>query len=164
MSKFQELCSTFGQARARTISRRKECAEFLPGLVTGLVDYLEWPTNLIQRCSIRELDMEVDDALNGAERDREGAWHWVLDLALSTQKNLFPEFRFLIDISVEIRRETFVVKALPSAEEFEMKTATDQQAEAFKEHVFVMIKKWLEQDPDFSLDKTPRRIGFSSEK
>jgi hypothetical protein len=53
------------------------------------------------------------------------------------------------------------VKAPPDAAEFEMKTATDKQAEAFKEHVFIMIKKWLEQDSDLSSDKRPRRIGFS---
>jgi hypothetical protein len=107
--------------------------------------------------------MDVKDALNGAERDAEGCWHRVATLGLSTQSNLVPEFRFLLDVSLKKRGDKFAVKSPPDGREFELKTLEDEQAKAFKEHVFTLIKEWLDRDSDISSAETgakPRTIGF----
>jgi hypothetical protein len=103
----------------------------------------------------------VADFLNGAEKDREGTWHWIFEMAISIQKSMVPEFRFIVDIAVETRLEgSFRVKIPPSEATFEIKTAGDQQARAFYEHVFMTLKKWFEGASDLSSNDSPRRIGF----
>jgi len=160
MSKYEDLCGAFSLARERTLSERNECSEFATKVFGDLLKSLEWPPNLVAAASIRELGKDVEDGLNGAERDSEGWWHRVANLGLSTLPNMYPEFRFLVDISVTKRGSNFIVKSPPDRKEFELERLGDPEGIAFNEHVFRLIKAWLDGKLDVSSGTEPRIVGF----
>ena len=87
MSKFEEICLAYSQAR-RTFNEYEEtCRDFARELVFGMVDYLEWPQD--QEITYIPLGEEFDPsnrfyALAGAMRmGDESFWHFGVELAVT---------------------------------------------------------------------------------
>lgn len=163
MSKFEEICQAYSDARHTFNKYEETCREFARELVFGMVDYLEWPQD--QEITYIPLGEAFDPsnrfyALAGAMRmDDESFWHFGVELSVHDQGRSYTR-SFVLSFFIKKVGENFIVKLGKNGRELRIPEGARGQLEPFYEAVFVQIKNFFAKDYLKALTGPEREFGF----
>lgn len=163
MSKFEEICQAYGQAR-RTFSNYEDtCRDFARDLVFGMIDYFEWPQE--QEITYIPLGEELDPnnkfyALAGAmQMDDDSFWHFGVELAIHAPGGSYQK-SFVISFFIKKVGQYFIVKLGPNGREIKIPESQKDNLQPFYEAVFLQIKNFFARDYIKALTGQETEFGF----
>ena len=104
MTKFDEICKAYRNARKALNDYEETCRLFARDLIFGMIDYFEWPRG--QEITYIPLGEEIDPnnrfyALAGAMRmDDESFWHFGVELSIHEPGGGHPT-RFMLSFFIK---------------------------------------------------------------
>ncbi|MEM7117450.1 MAG: hypothetical protein AAF614_33770, partial [Chloroflexota bacterium] len=163
MSKFEEICQAYSQAR-RTFNEYEEtCREFARDLVYGMIDYFEWPQD--QEVTYIPLGEELDPnnkfyALAGAmQMDDDSFWHFGVELSVYASGGAYHK-SFVISFFIKKIGQNFIVKLGQNGREIKIPESQKDNLQPFYEAVFLQIKNFFARDYIKALTGQETEFGF----
>ncbi len=146
MSKFLELCHTYGKSKRAFSEYQKACNNFARDLIAGMVQYFDWPQN--QEITYIPLGEEIAPsnrfyALTGAMRmDDQSFWHFGVELTIYEYEGSNP-VTFVLSFFVKKIGPHFIVKLGPNGKEIRIHEAERDKLEPLYEAVFLQVKEFF---------------------
>lgn len=166
MSKFEELCQSYSDARNKYIRFRDRCFAFAAQLVKGFVDYYEIPSEQVKFVpSHEDVKPNTEYSLRGSMNlDDDTYWHFGLILNFYVRPGVLPEQSFLYNFKIkEGEGEQFKVRIGDLEEEFVIDPNNSEDFQRFYDFLFSITKKDFEEGLQHFLDQEQitRIIGFA---
>ncbi|MGZ7043961.1 MAG: hypothetical protein ACXVHM_05155 [Methanobacterium sp.] len=161
MTRFEELCESFANAREKYFHYEEECMRFGEKMVDGLKKYLECPPEQVNYYPPdKESDPNVSYNIHGATKlSDDGFWHVGIGIGLYEAPNIRPQENVRSTLLIKKENSHFIVKyGKESEDEFKL----DYKEENFKElydYIFEEIKELY----DIQLEHMKRGAEFASD-
>ncbi len=159
MSRYQDLCKSLANARARFAGYHSECVLFAATLSRGLIEYSAWPRELVNHepvagPGVGTPTQKIEDAMH---LDQDGFWHFGLRLALEE-----PKGRDSILLQVRFKKlETRYIVSLFGFEDFEVGQPTPDQLQPMYESILNAVKRHYEYGLPLFLENGGRGLKIS---
>lgn len=143
MTRFEELCESYANARKRFFNYEEECMEFGAKMVNGLTKYLECPPEQVNYYPPdKESDPNVSYNIHGATKlGEDGFWHVGIGIGLYETPNRRPQENVRSRLLIKKDDGYFVVKyGKQSQDEFRICEDKEDDLEKFYDHIFEEIK------------------------
>lgn len=146
MSKFRELCQSYGKSKRAFAEYQNACSNFARDLITGMVQYFDWPQN--QEITYIPLGEEITPnnrfyMLTGAMRmDDQSFWHFGVELTIYEYEGSNP-VSFVLSFFVKKVGSHFIVKLGPKGKEIRIHEAEREKLEPLYEAVFIQVKEFF---------------------
>lgn len=183
MSKFEELCRAFGDARNGWFEYRDRCQNFGARLVSGFLKYLEvpdpaqvqaafpketskslnLPQSLVEWAKLGADGRPVPAAVFDAIRlEEDGFWHARFLMTVYERPNVFPYQPLLLEFGFKPSGPDFRVRLSQDGREIVISEAKQETVDAFNDALFSQIQEYFKGSTDWERDNTPlpRPIGF----
>jgi hypothetical protein len=163
MSKFEELCKTYGQSKRAFNEYEDACRNFARDLITGMVNYFEWPRD--QEITYIPLGEEITPnnrfyALAGAMRmDDQSFWYFGVELTIFEYVGSNP-VTFALSFFVKKSGPHFIVKLGPKGKEIRVHEAERDKLEPLYDAVFAQLKDFFSRRYYQVLTAPEREPGF----
>lgn len=162
MTRYEELCASYADARARADARRARCAALLERLRGRLVAHLEMPADAL---AFRPVDSEPESApsetlLGAMSVADDGAWHVGIQIELRDPAK--PDTPFLVSFDLTVREDEgrFVVSVSEDdpgrVVQAEDTAALDEVAAS----LYRRLADWLRENLDQALGAAGRSERF----
>lgn len=144
MTKFEELCESFANARKRYFNYENECMDFGIKMVDGLKEYLQCPPEQVNYYPPdKESDPNISYNIHGATiLGEDGFWHVGIGIGLYEAPNVRPQENVRSVLLIRKDNSHFVVKyGRESTEKFKICEDDKEDLEKFYDHVFEEVKE-----------------------
>ncbi len=162
MTRFEELCESFANARKRYFNYENECMDFGVKMVDGLVEYLECPPEQVNYYPPdKESDPNVSYNIHGASMlGEDGFWHVGIGIGIYEAPNVRPQENVRSTLLIKKENGCFTVKyGKESSDEFRICEDDEEDLEKFYGHVFEEVKELY----DKQLEHIRRGAEFASD-
>jgi hypothetical protein len=162
MTRFEELCQSFANARKRYFNYENECMDFGEKMVDGLVEYLECPPEQVNYYPPdKESDPNVSYNIHGASMlGEDGFWHVGIGIGIYEAPNVRPQENVRSTLLIKKENGCFTVKyGKESSDEFRICEDDEEDLEKFYGHVFEEVKELY----DKQLEHIRRGAEFASD-
>lgn len=163
MSKFDEMCKAFGDARNTWIEYKDRCWQYITTLSTGFVKYCDIPQGhfafVPAKGAEREKKYTPSDAI---QFESDGYWHLGWRIELCESPNTFPYQPVVVTLALRVSESGKVmVKRGWEKEDREIDLGNENQCQAFYDGVVERIKEHFGRNPqDLGGDSRSGKIGF----
>jgi hypothetical protein len=164
MSKFEELCRTYGQSKRAFKDYQDACRNFARDLIIGMVQYFDWPQN--QEITYIPLGEEITPnnrfyALAGAMRmDDQSFWHFGVELTIYEYEGSNP-VAFVLSFFVKKVGAHFIIKLGPNGKEIRIHEAERDKLEPLYDVVYAQVKEFFSRRYFRIINSNePREPGF----
>lgn len=163
MSKYDELSRIYRQTRLTFQQYEEECGAFARELVSGLLDFMEWPRN--QEITYLAVGQEIDPnnkfyALASAmQMDSESFWHFGVELRIQEVSGAYP-LSLILSFFIKKVDSFFIVKLGPQGREFKIPESKRGQLEPFYEAIFTHIKEFFAKQYVQAVTGNEKDFGF----
>lgn len=187
MTKFEELCQSFGYARNSWFEYRDKCQSFGARVVSGFLKFLEIPDSAQMRAASPEnvkttpnlpeslwtwAKLDADGRPIPAGRfdairlEEDGFWHARFLLTVYEQPNVFPYQPLLLEFAFKPSGADFRVRLSQDESEIMVSEAKQDTFEALNNALLSRIQNYFKDSTDWERDSVPkpRKIGFTSGK
>lgn len=162
MTRFEELCGSFANARKRYFNYEKDCMEFGEKMVDGLVKYLECPPEQVNYYPPdKESDPNVSYNIHGATvLGEDGFWHVGIGIGIYEAPNVRPQENVRSTLLIKKEDGRFTVKyGRESKDEYRICEDDKEDFDKFYGHVFEEVKELY----DKQLEHIKRGSEFASD-
>ena len=138
-SRYQELCKSFGEARASFAAYRSECLFFAATLVRSFTDYSGWARENVgyEPLGATEPDQSSPRLEDSLHLDEDGFWHFGLRLILEDGKA-----RGGILVRVRLKKlDTRTIVSLFGTEDYEVPAPTPEALQPIHEAIISAAKR-----------------------
>ena len=163
MSKFEEICTAYREARHQFRSYEEMCRNFARDLIYGMIDYFEWPQS--QEITYIPLGEELNPnnrfyALSGAMRmDDESFWHFGVELTAHEPGGSNP-VSFLLSFFIKKTGSHFIVKMGPQGREIKIHEDRQKELAPFFDAVQQQIMQFFKKHYVKAITKQETEPGF----
>ena len=163
MSKFDEICLAYREARKEFRLYEETCRDFARELVYGMVEYFEWPQS--QEITYIPLGEEINAnnrfyALGGAMRmDDESFWYFGVELTAHEPGGSYP-VTFLLSFFIKKTGPHFVVKMGPKGREIKIHEDRQGELAPFFDAVQQQIMQFFRKNYVHAITKQEAEPGF----
>jgi hypothetical protein len=163
MSKFEEMCKTFADARDTWIGYKDRCWQYITTLSTGFVKYCDIPQGHFAFVPVRNAEPEKKytppDAI---QFESDGYFHVGWRITLCESPNTFPHQSVLVALALrESEQGKVMIKRGWEQEAQEIDLKNESQRQAFYNGVVQRIKEYFGRNPeDMGSDSRSSKIGF----
>lgn len=163
MSKYSELTHLYRQTRLTFQQYEEECNTFARELVSGLLEYMEWPRD--QEITYLAVGEEIDPnnkfyALAGAmQMDSESFWHFGVELRIQEASGAYP-LSLVLSFFIKKVDTFFIVKLGPQGRELKIPESKRGQLQPFFEAVFLQIKEFFTKRYNQAITGNEKDFGF----
>jgi hypothetical protein len=143
MTRFEELCESYANARKRYFNYEDECLKFGEKMVDGLVKYLECPPEQVNYYPPdKESDPNVSYNIHGATKlGDDGFWNVGIGIGIYEAPNSRPQENVRSTLLIKKHNSHFIVKyGRESTDEFKICKDKEEDLKKFFDHVFEEIK------------------------
>jgi hypothetical protein len=144
MTRFEELCESYANARKGFFDYENECMEFGTKMVEGLREYLECPPEQVNYYPPdKESDPNVTYNIHGATiLGEDGFWNVGIGIGIYEAPNVRPQENVRSTLLIKKNDSHFVVKyGKESKEEFRIYEDKEKDLKEFYDHIFEEIKE-----------------------
>ncbi|MGB9937216.1 MAG: hypothetical protein ACPK7O_05800 [Methanobacterium sp.] len=144
MTRFEELCESYANARKRYFNYENECMEFGMKMVNGLKEYLQCPPEQINYYPPdKESDPNVSYNIHGATKlGEDGFWHVGIGIGLYEAPNVRPQENVRSTLLIRKDDGHFIVKyGRESKDEFRICEDREEELDKFYEHIYEEVKE-----------------------
>jgi hypothetical protein len=160
MTKYEEMCSAFVEARDQAIPYQARCIADMKSLVQGFVAHCAIPDSQIAvvKRSGEHTPVSLPEAL---EIDDDAYWYLALRLTLAERPGVYPERMFLMQLGLREQAGKLSVKIGPHGIPRTLDLADSTQRTDFYEAIVAHIVGYFQKGIRGLLDKAPLTdIGF----
>ncbi|MCA9922659.1 MAG: hypothetical protein KC419_25280 [Anaerolineales bacterium] len=163
MSKFEQICERYTNARKAFLEYEEVCRNFARDLIYGMIDYYEWPRD--QEITYIPLGEEIGPndrfyALAGAMRmDDQAFWHFGVELAVHERGGSHP-LPFLMSFFIKKIGPHFIVKLGPNGREIKIHEERQRELQPFYDAVYVQIIEFFAKKYQDAITNQQKEIGF----
>jgi hypothetical protein len=164
MSKFEEMCKAFTDARNTWTAYRDRCFQHISTLSTGFVKYCEIPQGRF--AFVPDKDSEADKQYSphdAIQFDSDGYWHLGWRIGLFESPNSFPQRQVVVRFALkESESGKVMVKRGWEQEAHELDLNNESQCREFYDSITDRIKEYYGRNPqDFGGDESrSNKMGF----
>jgi hypothetical protein len=162
MTKFEELCNSYANARKRFFNYEDECLHFGEKMVDGLTEYLECPPEQVNYYPPdKESDPNVSYNIHSATiLGDDGFWQIGIGIGLYEAPNVRPQENVRSTLLIRKDDSHYVVKyGKQSQEEYRISEEDEGELKKFYGHVFEEIKELY----DKQLEHMKRGAEFAAD-
>ena len=144
MTRFEELCESYTNARKRYFNYENECMEFGVKMVDGLKEYLKCPPEQVNYYPPdKESDPNVSYNIHGATKlGDDGFWHVGIGIGLFEVPNGRPQENVRSTLLIKKEDGRFVVKyGKESTDEFRICEDDEEDLKRLYDYIFDEIKE-----------------------
>ena len=164
MSKFDELCKSYSDARKYYFDYQESCFQFAGKLVKILVDYIEIPKEQIDFVPLKEdIKPNTKYSIPGSMHlDDDSYWHLGIKITVYEKKNICPHQPLLVRILIKKKDSSYIVKLGIDGEPIIIRPDIDDDFNIFSESLYKLLKNVYEGRLQKFLEKEEvvKRIGF----
>lgn len=144
MTRFEELCKSYANARKKYFNYEDECMRFGVDMVNGLVKYLECPPEQVNYYPPdKESDPNISYNIHGATiLGEDGFWHVGIGIGLYEAPKLRPQENVRSTLLIKKVDDHFIVKyGKESPDEFKICEGKVEDLNEFYDYIFEEIKE-----------------------
>jgi hypothetical protein len=185
MTKFEELCGSFGDARNSWFEYRDKCQNFGAGLVARFLKYLEMPDSAsIQAALPKEIMKSLDvperlvtwAKLDGERKpvpaavfdairlEQDGFWHATFMITVYERPDVFPYQKLLLEFAFKPSGADFRVRLSEDGPEIVVSEDKPDTFDGVHKALFSRMQEYFRDSTDWEKGHAPRprKIGFTS--
>ena len=162
MTRFEELCESYANARKKFFNYEHECMDFGSKMVAGLAEYLECPPEQVNYYPPdKESDPNVTYNIQGATiLGEDGYWHVGIGIGIYEAPNVRPQENVRSTLLIKKNNSHFIVKyGKLSKEEYRICEDKKEDFKEFYDHVFEEIRNLY----DKQLENMKRGAEFAED-
>ncbi|MEM7333875.1 MAG: hypothetical protein AAF490_17435 [Chloroflexota bacterium] len=143
MSKYEEICKSYADARRAFRDYQTTCRDFARDLIYGMIDYFEWPQD--QEITYIPLGEEISPndrfyAIAGAMRmDDHAFWHFGVELTVRESATSGHPTTILMSFFIKKTGSHFIVKLGGNGREIKIHENRKNDLDPFFDAVFKQI-------------------------
>lgn len=163
MSKFDELCRSFAEARRQYSAYRDEHFRFADRLIRGLIEYFEIPQSQIRYVPTDE-EVKTNDQytlLGAMHLDNDTFWHLGVIITFFDKPDRFPKQPVLFVFRMKQKSDKFIIQNNPQDKEHIIDPNSREDFIRFYDSLFDSINNYFSLQAFLEKEQPePRRIGF----
>jgi hypothetical protein len=163
MSKFDEMCKAFADARNGWIQYRDRCWQHISTLSTGFVKYCDIPKGHFAFVPAKGAEPEKEyTPLDAIQFDSDAYWHLGWRITLCESPNTFPYQSVVVRLALrESGAGRVMVKRAWEQEAHEIDLKNESECQTFYDSVIQRIKEYFARNPqDIGINSRSSKIGF----